>query len=366
MHYMVTEFGNPGSITHTYSEEGSKVIKEAKNDINALLNSESAKIVFTSGATESINLAIIGTVSNDPSKKHRIAVMPLEHKAVLYTCKSLEKKGLAETVYLKVDSKGKLDLESLEEACKEGLSLVCVMLANNEIGNIYPIKKVCEIANKYNIPVLCDATQGTGKVEIDFNGWGLSFMTISAHKMYGPKGIGALVINKDAKLQPMILGGGQQEGLRAGTLNVSGIAGLGECCKVAKMEMDEDNKRIKKLRDSLVNSLLEYFPEAVLNGTEDSKLAGNISIAFPGLKNGEIISKVRNTIAISTGSACSAGYENPSHVLMALNAPEEILTGTLRICVGKYTTEEDIKIASEALVSEIKKLKSALKEYAKV
>lgn len=366
MYYMVTEFGNPGSITHTYSEEGSKAIKEAKNDINNLINSETAKIVFTSGATESINLAIIGFVSTDTTKKHKIAVLPVEHKSVLYTCKELEKRGLSETIFLKVDNQGNLDLENLEEDCKNGLSLICVMLANNEIGNIYHIKEVCEIAQRYDIPVLCDATQGTGKVDIDFNGWGVTYLAMSAHKMYGPKGIGALVIKKGAKLQPMIFGGGQQDGLRAGTLNVSGIAGLGECCKIAKLEMAEDNKRIKNLRDLLVTNLTEAFPEAVLNGNENSKLAGNISIAFPSLKNGEIISKVRNVIAISTGSACSAGFENPSHVLMALNLPEEILTSTLRIGIGKYTTEEDIHIASEALISEIKNLKSSLKEYAKL
>ncbi|MEK7433691.1 MAG: cysteine desulfurase family protein [Cyanobacteriota bacterium] len=359
MQYMINDFGNPGSVTHAYSEDATKAINEAKNQINELIKSHSSKIIFTSGATESINLSIIGTVTKDSSKKHKIAVLPVEHKAVLDTCKTLEKKNLVETIFLKVDQKGNLDLESLEDACKQELSLVCVMMANNEIGNIYPIKEICEIASKYNVPVLCDATQGTGKVDIDFNGWNISYMTISAHKMYGPKGSGALILKKGTKLSPMLCGGGQQEGMRPGTLNVSGIVGLGECCKIAHEEMEEDNKKIKARRDLLLNNLMENFSEIVINGNPDSKLCGNISVSFPQLKNDEIISLVRDKIAISTGSACSSGFENPSHVLKAMGLSNEIISSTLRICVGKYTTDEDIEIASEVIISAIKKLKEA-------
>ncbi|MFN8673778.1 MAG: cysteine desulfurase family protein [Candidatus Sericytochromatia bacterium] len=356
MQYMITDFGNPGSVTHSYSQDAQKAIDEAKKNIQNLLNAESSKVIFTSGATESLNLAIIGTVTRDCSKKHKIAVLPVEHKAVLDTCKTLEKKNLIETIFLDIDSKGRLDLDSLEKACQQDLSLICVMMANNEIGNIYPIKKVCEIANKYNVPVLCDATQGTGKVNIEFNNWGLTYMTISAHKMYGPKGSGALIIKKGAKLSPMLCGGGQQEGLRPGTLNVSGIVGLGECCKIAKEEMEEDNKRIKENRDFLLNKLIENFPHLIINGDIENKLCGNISVSFPSLQNQDIISSVRDKIAISTGSACSSGFENASHVLTAMKLPNDTIFSTLRICVGKYTTQSDVEKAAEALINAIKGL----------
>lgn len=357
MYYMTTAFGNPGSITHCYSEQAQEAVDLARQQIADLINADPKEIIFTSGATESVNLAIFGCIKLC-DKKHKIGVLPLEHKAVLDTCRNLSKKDIAETVFFKVDSKGIIDLNDLEEKCKEGLSLICVMAANNEIGNIYPFEEIGEIAEKYNIPFLCDATQGVGKIDIDFKKSKITYMALSAHKMYGPKGIGALIIKAGKSLNPLLCGGGQQRGLRPGTLNVSGIAGLGECCKIAKDEMNKDNISLKSKRDKLQSMLQEAFPESVINGDQDNRLAGNLSIAFPGTINSKVISKIRDTIAISTGSACSSGAAY-SHVLDAINVSQEIMDSTLRIGIGKYTTDEDIETAFNTIYKALKDLKNS-------
>lgn len=359
LYYMTEAFGNPSSVTHCYSDEAVSSIETAYKDICELINCAKNEIIFTSGATESVNLAISGHLMTNQNVKHKIAVSPVEHKCVLDTCKTFSKKGLSETVFLEVDEKGRLDLVDLEKKCQEGLSLICVMAANNEIGNIYPIKEICEIAEKFNIAVLCDATQAVGKIPLDFANWKISYLAMSAHKMYGPKGIGALVIRKERKVSPMMCGGGQQKGIRPGTLNVSGIVGLGEACKISKLEMETDNLAIKAKRDRMQTSLQARFPEIIVNGDIDSKLSGNLSICVRGIPNDEIIGKVRDKIAISTGSACSSGFQVPSHVLTALKLPNDIIMSTLRIGVGKYTTDEQIDEAIEVIAQAISEVKEA-------
>lgn len=356
MYYMTTAFGNPGSTTHCYSEEAQEVVDLAKIQISELINADPKEIIFTSGATESINLAIFGCIKICDTK-HKIGILPLEHKAVIDTCRNLSKKNIAETVLFNVDSKGRIDLADLEQKCKDGLSLICVMAANNEIGNIYPFEKIGEIAERYNIPFLCDATQAVGKLDINFEKSKITYLALSAHKMYGPKGIGALVIRKGKSLNPLLCGGGQQRGIRPGTLNVSGIAGLGECCKIAKIEMDKDNINLKNKRDKLQSMLLKAFPEAVINGDLDNRLCGNLSIAFPGTNNSKIVSKIRDKIAISTGSACSSGASY-SHVLEALNISNDIMSSTLRIGIGKYTTDSEIDTAFNVISSALYELKT--------
>lgn len=360
LYYMTTAFGNPSSMTHCYSDEAEQAVNLAREQVASLINSTPKEIIFTSGATESINLAIFGCIK-DCDTKHKIAVLPVEHKAVLDTCRNLAKKNMAETVYLKIDSKGRLDLVDLEEKCKEGLSLICVMAANNEIGNIYPFNEIGEIAEKYNIPFLCDATQAVGKVDIDFEKSKITYMALSAHKMYGPKGIGALIIRRGKSLNPLLCGGGQQRGLRPGTLNVSGIAGLGEACRIGEIEMAEDHQRIKSKRDMMQNMLKDLFPEMIINGDEENRLVGNISLALPGVSNSEVIAKIREQVAISTGSACSAIGGSYSHVLTALNIPEEVMASTLRIGIGKYTSDEDIRQAVEIISKAVMEIKQTVK-----
>jgi cysteine desulfurase len=286
--------------------------------------------------------------------------MPIEHKTVLDTGRALEKRGWAELIYLQVDSRGRLDLEHLEQVCAEGLSLLCVMAANNEIGNIYPIQKIGHIAQHYSIPFLCDGSQAIGKIPIQFEEWGITYLAISAHKFYGPKGIGALVVRKGYQLEPLIFGGGHQRGMRSGTLNVPGIVGLGEACRLCYLEIKEDEQKIATQRDRLQKLLQEKIPNLIVNGDVDSRLSGNLHISIPGIPNSAVIARVRHKLAISTGSACSSGVEAPSHVLQALSLPSDVVEGALRIGIGKFTTDADIDQAAEILCTAVSQVEQAL------
>jgi cysteine desulfurase len=367
--FMVCEFGNASSVDHEYGDRTEAAVKKAEHQVSDLVGASPREIIWTSGATESINLVIQGLVlalNKKPIQaaswfqrivssiknpfslgnsriRPRIALSPVEHKAVLDTCQALERRGLVELIYLGVDSKGRLDINNIERACAQGLSLLCVMAANNEIGNVYPIQKIGQIAQRYNIPFLCDASQAVGRIPIQFEEWGITFLTISAHKLYGPKGVGALVIRKGYQLEPLLFGGGQQKGIRPGTFNVPGIVGLGEACRLRSLEMEEDERAIAAKRDKLQELLVERIPALVINGDVEHRLAGNLHIAVPGIPNSAIIARVRHQLAISTGSACSSGVETPSHVLQALNLPESLINGVLRIGIGKFTTFEEIE-----------------------
>ncbi|MBX9252923.1 cysteine desulfurase [Desmonostoc muscorum CCALA 125] len=355
LHYMTKAFGNASSIDHSYGDEAEQAVSQAAIHVAKLIRASPKEIVFTSGATESINLAIQGSIIEKTTNKTRlcIAVLPIEHKAVLDTCYALAKKGLAEVINLQIDSKGRLDLDHVEKVCASGLSLLCVMAANNEIGNIYPIQEVGKIAQKYNIPFLCDASQAVGKIPINFEEWGITYLAISAHKLYGPKGSGALVVRKGYQLNPILFGGGHQKGLRSGTLNVSGIVGLGEACRLRLLEMEEDEWAIADLRDKLQSLLLNNIPGLLINGDVSSRLSGNLHISIPDVPNSAIIARVRSKLAISTGSACSSGVETPSHVLQALDLPKELIEGGLRIGLGKFTKIKEIEQAAEILSSAV-------------
>jgi cysteine desulfurase len=360
LRYMTEEFGNASSVDHAYGDRAEDAVKQAAKHIAALIGASPREIIWTSGATESINLAIQGRLPSNPEKPHRIALLPLEHKAVLDTCQALAKRGWAELIYLQVDSKGRLDLNHLEQVCMDGLSLLCVMAANNEIGNIYTIQKIGQIAQHYGIPFLCDGSQAAGKIPIQFEEWGITYLAISAHKFYGPKGVGALAVRKGYHLEPLIFGGGHQRGMRSGTLNVPGIVGLGEACRLRSLEMVEDERAIAAKRDLLQTLLLEKIPELVINGDSSSRLAGNLHISMPGVPNSTVIARVRSQLAVSTGSACSSGVEAPSHVLRALDLSPEIIEGAIRISVGKFTTEGEIKGAALVLSDAIDRVSKAL------
>ena len=355
LHYMTKAFGNASSIDHSYGDEAEQAVSQAAIHVAKLIRASPKEVIFTSGATESINLAIQGSTLEKTTNKTRlcIAVLPIEHKAVLDTCYALAKKGLAEVINLQIDSKGRLDLDHVEKVCASGLSLLCVMAANNEIGNIYPIQEVGKIAQKYNIPFLCDASQAVGKIPINFEEWGITYLAISAHKLYGPKGSGALVVRKGYQLNPILFGGGHQKGLRSGTLNVPGIVGLGEACRLRLLEMEEDESAIAYLRDKLQSLLLNNIPGLLINGDVSSRLSGNLHISIPDVPNSAIIARVRSKLAISTGAACSSGVETPSHVLQALDLPKELIEGGLRIGLGKFTKIKEIEQAAEILSSAV-------------
>lgn len=348
MYYMTTAFGNANSVDHGYGDEASQAVKQAGQQAAELINASPKEIIFTSGATESINLVIQGHIAkqNKPSK---IIVSPVEHKAVLDTCNALEKKGIAKIIGLKVNQQAQIDLDYLKKVCSDGADLLCVMAANNEVGTIYPIEQIGHIAQYYNIPFLCDASQAVGKIPINFEDWGITYLAISGHKLYAPKGIGALIVRKGYHLQPLIWGGGHQNGIRSGTLNVPGIVGLGEACHLRLLEMEEDEQAIALLRDRLQALLIERIPDLVINGDINSRLAGNLHISIPGVPNTAIIARVRSKLAISTGAACSSGTPAPSHVLRALGLSSELLDGALRIGIGKFTTSEEIDKAAEIL-----------------
>jgi cysteine desulfurase len=357
---MTTDFGNASSTDHPWGDRAETAIKQAAKQVADLIGASPRELVWTSGATESINLAIQGSLAPNPTKPHRIGLLPIEHKAVLDTSRALEKRGWAELVYLQVDSKGRLDLEHLEQVCAEGLSLLCVMAANNEIGTLYPIQKIGQIAQHYGIPFLCDGSQAVGKIPIQFEAWGITYLAISAHKLYGPKGVGALVVRRGYQLEPLIFGGGHQQGMRSGTLNVPGIVGLGEACRLRSLEMEEDERAIGSRRDRLQQILTEEIPGLIVNGDCDSRLAGSLHISVPGVPNSAIIARIRSKLAISTGSACSSGVEAPSHVLQALGLPADMVEGALRIGIGKFTTDTQIDQAAEVLANAVHAIRQAM------
>jgi cysteine desulfurase len=357
---MTSEFGNASSIDHEYGDRAEAAVKQAAKHLANLVGASPREIIWTSGATESINLAIQGSLSPHPEKPYRIALLPLEHKAVLDTCQALEKRGWVELIYLKVDASGRIDLDFLEQVCDRGLSLLCIMAANNEIGNIYPIQAIGQIARRYHIPFLCDGSQAVGKIPINFEEWGITYLAISAHKLYASKGIGALVVRKGYQIEPLIFGGGHQRGMRSGTLNVPGIAGLGEACRLRLLEMEVDEKAIAKLRDRLQTLLLEQIPDLIINGDPTARLAGNLHISIPGTPNSAVIARVRSQLAISTGSACCSGVEAPSHVLQSLRLPAAVIAGALRIGVGKFTTDSEIDRAALILSQAVKSIQQAI------
>ncbi|NEP18320.1 MAG: cysteine desulfurase [Leptolyngbya sp. SIO4C1] len=371
LHYMTEEFGNANSIDHAIGDHAEAAMQGATRHVANLVGAFPRDIIFTSGSTEGINLAIQGTVNSlallsrfergiGGESKPRIAISTVEHKAVLDTCEVLRKQGRIDLVTISVDSQARIDLAQLEKTCASGIHLLCVMAANNEVGTIYPIEKISAIAQSYNVPFFCDATQAVGKIPIHFQDWGITLLALSAHKLYGPKGVGALVVRKGYPLEPLFYGGGQQRGLRPGTLNVPGIVGLGEACRLRQLEMADDEPAIAAKRDRLQAHLVKAIPGLVINGDTHNRLAGNLHISVPDVPNSAVIARVRHQLAISTGSACSSGVETPSHVLTAMGLPEDVIEGSLRISLGKFATDDEIEEAASILISTVSKIRELL------
>lgn len=362
LHYMTEEFGNASSIDHEVGDRAEAAIKEATRHVAHLVGATPRDIIFTSGATESVNLAIQGTVQHleQSGPKPRLAISAVEHKAVLDTCNALRQQGRIELITIPVDTQARLDLGQLEQVCTSGVHLLCIMAANNEVGTTYPIEKIAAIAQSYQIPFLCDASQAVGKVPIHFDDWGITMLALSAHKLYAPQGVGALIVRRDHRLEPLLYGGGQQKGLRPGTLNLPGIVGLGEACRLRAEEMTEDERMIGEKRDRLQTLLTEKIPGLIVNGDQDNRLAGNLHVSIPGVPNSAVIARLRNKLAISTGSACSSGVESASHVLTAMALSEDVVEGALRIGLGKYSTDDEIESASKLIADFVKQIRSLL------
>lgn len=347
--YFIEKFGNASSRTHSFGWVAEDAVKTAREQVAQLINCLSQEIIFTSGATEAINLALKGAWEIYQSKGKHIITVKTEHKAVLDTCKSLERKG-AMITYLSVDREGLIDLEELKNALTPQTILVAVMYANNETGVIQPIKQIADLVHNNNSIFMCDATQVVGKINCDVEEEHIDLMCLSAHKLYGPKGVGALYVrrkNPRVTLYPQIDGGGHERGLRSGTLNVTGIVGLGKACEIAQSEMWDDAARISKLRTKLEQHLCD-LENVFINGSTKNRLFNVSNITFQGTRSETLINKIPN-IAVAMGSACTSAIAEPSHVLKAMGLSDADTYSAVRFSLGKYTTDTEINEVIETL-----------------
>jgi cysteine desulfurase len=337
--YLKEQYGNPSSI-HRYGRLAHKAIEKARKQIAQLINAESSEILFTSGGTESNNTALYGISEKRPNSQ--IITSSIEHDAILEPSKRLAKNGY-DVVYIPVDDKGTVNLEVLENSLSDNTCLVSIMFANNEVGTIEPISKITKLCNEKNIPFHTDAIQAVGKIPIDVKKLGIDLLSISSHKINGPKGIGALYVRKGIDIDPIILGGGQENGLRSGTENVANIVGFGKACEIANLNLSENIFHMKKLRDILVLKILKEIPGVSLNGHPENRLPNNAHFTFLGVAGEDLIIKLDEYgIAASTGSACSVHTQKASHVLKAMGYSYEQITGSLRLTLGLYNTESQI------------------------
>ncbi len=336
-------FGNAASNSHTFGWQAAEAADIAREQVAQIVNAEPNEIVFTSGATEADNLALKGVFEMYASKGNHIITVKTEHKAVLDSCKHLEKLG-AEVTYLNVNCEGLIDLEELENSIKPNTILISIMYGNNETGAIQPIKEIGNIAKDRGILFFTDATQAVGKIAVDVIKDGIDLMAFSAHKMYGPKGIGALYVrrkNPRVRITAQMDGGGHEKGMRSGTLNVPGIVGFGKACELCKVQMQQDAEKTSKLRNKLENELLQIDGTQV-NGSRIYRLPNTTNMSFTNVDSTDLMMRFSKNIALSSGSACTSATQNPSFVLKALGLSDEIAFSSLRFGLGRFTTEEEI------------------------
>jgi len=337
--YLKEQYGNPSSI-HRYGRLAHKAIEKARKQIAQLINADPSEILLTSGGTESNNTALYGISDKRPSSQ--IITSSIEHDAILEPCKKLARNG-HDVVYLPVDNQGMLNLDILKNSLTNNTCLVSIMFANNEVGTIEPISKITQLCNEQNIPFHTDAVQAVGKIPIDVKKLGLDLLSISSHKINGPKGIGALYVRKGVDIDPIILGGGQENGLRSGTENVANIVGFGKACELAQLHLSENIFHMKRLRDTLVAKILKEIQGVTLNGHPENRLPNNAHFTFLGVAGEDLIIKLDEYgIAASTGSACSVHTQKASHVLEAMGYSYEQITGSLRLTLGLFNTEQQI------------------------
>ena len=353
--YLKEQYGNPSSI-HRYGRLAHKAIEKARKQIASLINADPAEILFTSGGTESNITALRGISMKNPSSQ--IITSSIEHDAILEPCKKLIQNGF-DVIYLPVNQFGVVDYADLKNHISEKTSLVSIMFGNNEVGTIQPISEIAKICNEHNIPFHTDAIQAVGKIPIDVKELGVDLLSISSHKLYGPKGIGALYIKNGIDIDPVILGGGQEHGLRSGTENVAGIVGFGKACEIAKNNLNENTSKIKKLRDVLIEKILNEIPEVTLNGHPQFRLPNNTHFTFLGVNGEDLIIKLDEYgIAASTGSACSVNTQKASHVLQAMGFSLEQITGSLRLTIGIFNDHKEIEKTVDVLKKIVKELRS--------
>ncbi len=354
--YLTEHFGNPASRSHAYGWETEDAVDEAREHVAALINADSKEIVWTSGATESINLALKGAANFYKDKGKHLITVKTEHKATLDTMRDLERQGF-EVTYLDVKENGLIDMDVFKASIRPDTIVVSVMHVNNEIGVIQPIKEIGEITRERGIIFHVDAAQATGKVVIDLQDLKIDLLSMSAHKTYGPKGMGALFVRKKPRirLEAQIHGGGHERGFRSGTLATHQIVGMGEAFRLAKLEMATENERIRMLRDRLYNGLKD-IPEVFLNGDFEQRVAHNLNISFNFVEGESLIMGIKE-VAVSSGSACTSASLEPSYVLRALGRSDELAHSSIRMTVGRFTTEKDVDETIAALKRTVGKLR---------
>ncbi len=367
--YFTTKFGNAASRNHGFGWEAEEAVDAARNQIAGLVGGKSKEIIFTSGATESDNLAIKGIVEFYKEKGNHIITCVTEHKAVLDSCRALERQGKATVTYLPVDKYGMVDPDDVRRAITDKTVLISIMYANNEIGTIHPIREIGKIAKEKGIIFHCDGVQAVGKIPVDVEADGIDLLAMSGHKIYGPKGIGALWVRSRGprvRLTPIIDGGGHERGMRSGTLNVPGIVGFGKACELAKAGMAEEAARLTDLRNKLQAGLFERLDEIYLNGHPTERLPGNLNLSFAYVEGESLLMGISD-VAVSSGSACTSATLEPSYVIRALGINEELAHSSIRFGLGRFNTEEEVDYVTERITREVRRLRdmSPLYEMAK-
>ena len=354
--FLTEHFGNPASRSHAYGWTAEHAVEEAREDVAALLNADSKEIVWTSGATEGNNLAIKGAANFYKGKGRHIITVKTEHKATLDTVRELERQGF-EATYLQPEPDGLLDLEKFKAAIRPDTIVVSVMMVNNEIGVIQPVAEIGEICREKGIIFHCDAVQAAGKILIDTQKLKVDLLTVTAHKVYGPKGIGALYVRRKprVRIEAQIHGGGHERGLRSGTLPTHQIVGMGEAFRIAKAEMGAENERIRALRDKLHNGFKD-MEEVYVNGDMTHRIPHNLNISFNFVEGESLIMAIKD-VAVSSGSACTSASLEPSYVLRALGRSDELAHSSIRFTIGRFTTEEEIDFTIDLLRAKIGKLR---------
>ena len=354
--YLTEIFGNAASRSHAFGWKAEEAVEEARENVAALINADPKEIVWTSGATEGNNLAIKGAANFYKTKGKHLITQKTEHKAVLDTFRELERQGF-EATYLEVEPDGIVDIDKLKAAIRPDTILVSIMMVNNEIGVIHPVWEIAELCRAKGIIFHCDAVQGGGRVEIDVQKLKVDLLTITAHKMYGPKGIGALYVRRKprVRIEAQIHGGGHERGFRSGTLATHQIVGFGEAARLAKLEMAKDNERVRALRDRLWTSIQE-MEEVYVNGSLERRIPHNLNVSFNFVEGESLIMAVKD-IAVSSGSACTSASLEPSYVLRALGRSDELAHSSIRVTLGRFTTQEEVDYAAELIKRKVAKLR---------
>ncbi|HYK45663.1 MAG TPA: IscS subfamily cysteine desulfurase [Parafilimonas sp.] len=356
--YFGEKFGNAASKSHSFGWIAEEAVENAREQLAELINAHPKEIVFTSGATESDNLAIKGAFEMYSSKGNHIITAATEHKAVLDTCKHIEKLG-GEITYLPVDSDGRIRVAELEASIRPSTILIAIMYANNEIGTIQPVREIASVAKKHDVLFFCDAAQAVGKIRVDVIADGIDLLAFTAHKMYGPKGIGALYVRRKdprVRLTAQVDGGGHERGMRSGTLNVPAIVGFGKACELCTTEMNQDTKRLLALRNKLENALV-FLNDVSVNGSPEHRLPHTTNLSFKEVSAERLMMTFNRNIAVSSGSACTSALVEPSYVLKALGLPDDLARSSLRFGLGRFTTEEQIDYVIEEVAKNLARLK---------